>query len=486
MGYEEIRKSERDRINYWIKMFQKYKTYIQNIKEICGGNNGDNGKIKIKKELQEYLINYKLTYLITGKYGIGKSFFIDSCLKDKEDKGINIKYLNNESLTIKEIDEEYKRLNKNDNINNYIDYLKGTFKNGKTKYNNINILVIDQNKYYSLIENKQTIKYLINLNIKIRNMLIILICEEEQGLDIYKHINNVSNLLKLSPLTNSEKLEIFKGQFNVVSKDLINSTDNLNILKTKLKMFNSGNKRCYNNFIKDAKSCGEMVNLNLDKFNNSKFKHLKDLVFKDNIIENLSRFKHVNKDIKFYLQENFNPLLVNNNENRKIIYKLNKSLILNNKFKDLTNVEQNWYLQKYNFYSSFLIPMYYLNNANIKSNIFDNLVYQEYPKVLLLLIQVNKNINIYNELILKLPDNIRYMRMIYLYILNIYQKVEDKNQYYKMVNGFIKYYNLNNIRDKHYETLEALTKLFKNKKTLDKIIRTINKEDGKKFKINKY
>lgn len=486
MGYEEIRKSERDRINYWIKMFQRYKNYLRNIKEICGGNKEDISKLKIKKELQEHLLNYKLTYLITGKYGIGKSFFIESCLKDKEDKGINIKYLNIESLTIKEIDEEYKRLNKNDNINNYIDYFKGILKDGNAKYNNINVLVIDQNKYYSLLENKQTIKYLINLNNKIRDMLIILICEEEQGLDIYKHINNVSNLLKLSPLTKGDKLEIFKGQFNVINEGLINSSDNLNILKIKLKMFNSGNKRCYNNLIKDAKSCGEMVNLNLDKFNNSKFKYLKDLVFKDNIIENLSNFKHVNKDIGFYLQENFNPLLININGNRQIIYKLNKSLILNNKFKDLTNVEQNWYLQKYNFYSSFLIPMYYLNIVNIKINIFDNLVYREYPKVLLLLIQVNKNINIYNELIIRLPDNIRFMRLIYLYIINIYQKIEDKNQYYKMVYGFIKYYNLNKGKDKHYETLEALTKLFKNKKILDKIIKTISKEEGKKFKINKY
>lgn len=486
MGYEEIRKSERDRINYWIKMFQRYKNYIINIKEISGGNNGDNNKLKIKKELHEHLINYKLTYLITGKFGIGKSFFIESCLKDKEDKGINIKYLNNESLIIKEIDEEYKRLNKSDNINNYINLLKGNLKEGKAKYNNINILVIDQNKYYSLFENKQSIKYLINLNNKLRDMLIILICEEEQGLDIYKHIKNVSNLLKLSPLSINDKLEIFKEQFGDVKEDLLKSSDNLNILKTKLKMFNSGNKRSYNNYIKNINSIGEMVNLSLDKFNNSKFKHLKDLAFKDNIIENLSKFKYVNKDNGFYLQENFNPLLINNNGNRQIIYKLNKSLLLNNKFKELTNVEQNWYLQKYNFYSSFLIPMYYLNIANLKNNIFDNLIYQEYPKVLLLLIQVNKNINIYNDLILRLPDNIRYMRLIYIYILNIYQKIEDKNQYYKLVYGFIKYYNLNKGNERHYEILETLTKLFKNKKTVDKLIKIINKEDGKKFKINKY
>lgn len=453
---DKIRITEKIIIKKWIKMYQNNSNTLKVI------NNAESKKDLIKRklvkpeELEEFT-NFKLSYLVIGKYGIGKSQFIKSCLN--ENINLNIKYLNS-TIGLNNLNSEYEKLNQHSQLQDFQGFEEEDI------IKSVNILLIDQNDYFNLVNDKQIIKSLLSLNNKNRDMLIILVCEEEYGLELYQNIKQNSEILKLKPLTIEEKKIIFDFH----DKQLLNSSDNLNILKTKIKLFK-------NNVYPEYEKYNENHNLELEDFDIKKNKQIKSLNFQSNTIDNLLRFKITNKDIGLFVQENFIPTILektdknNKKRNRQIVKKINKSTILNDKFRSLINIEQNWFLNKYNVFTSFIIPFYYLNKMNLNST---NSQYFNYPKVLSIQIYRKRNINIYNDLKIYFGNNIEYIFMLFNYIKKVFilnNNINNKN--------LIHYYSINN------ENLLLLSLLFKSKKSINDLMEFLQHQQEIKLKRKK-
>ena len=171
----------------------------------------------------------KFTYLINGDYGIGKSFLINNCLDIETIKIFKLDF--NSMYDTKGIKKEYdkiiEKIETYSNIEHYSD-------NHELKMMNF-VLLIDQNEYFSIIENKQIIKNLVTINHKNEKtkLLIFIVCKDESG--IYQKINVYSEILNLKPFN----IEIKKKIFNIQDESLnyiLNSSNDLNIIENKLRM----------------------------------------------------------------------------------------------------------------------------------------------------------------------------------------------------------------------------------------------------------
>lgn len=453
---DNIRITEKSIINRWIKLYQRNTKVIKTL--INPKTKKDLIKQKlVKPEELEKFKNFKCSYLVIGKDGIGKTQFIKRCLD--ENINLNIKRLNlNSQFSLSNLKQEYERLSQNYQLQNFWSF------NEKDKIESVNILLIDQNEYFNLFVDKQNIKTLLSLNNKNRDMLIILISGEEYGLELYQNIKPNCELLKLSPLNIKEKKMIFDFD----NETLLNSTDNLNVLKMKIKLYNNG-------IYSEYKKYNENHNLDFENFDVKKNKQFKTLNFKSSVISNLLKFNITNKNIGLFVQENFIPIVLektnkdNKKESKRIIKKINKSIILNDKFKSLVNIEQYWFLNKYNIFTSFIIPFYYLNTLNL--GLINN-QYFNYPKILNIQIYRRRDINIYNDLKLYFNNNIEYMFMLFYYIKKSFISNNREN------NGrIIKFYDINE------QNLLMLSILFKNKKLIDEIIKFIQQNQDIKNKV---
>lgn len=388
-----------------------------------------------KKKEEKKKLNYSI--LINGDYGIGKSTFINNCLNYSP--FLNIHYLSQTNYTEKGIIEEFKALGNKNKIFMEQDV------NNQLFDNKINILLIDENYYYELIKSGKMIKKIVEYNQKNFTMLIIIITNDNETL-LYQNLKFNCDYLKLSVLSLEDKKKIYDIKTDKYN-DILNSTDNLNILNKKIKMIKNGlndylvryNKRCdYVCDIGDGNKKKSKINLNIF-YDKSKLKN------KNNIIQQLNKCVFNQSALPLIIQENYiSPILLKyDNENSKDIKpkldKINKSLILSDKFEKLINLNQYWELNKYYVLSSCLIPLYYLNKINVDKYL--NLSEIVYPKIYNKLIYQKKKYNSTISLNLSLNSNYSdYYKLLFDFIMFNYSEYKNikltKEEFKKILNFY--------------------------------------------------
>lgn len=430
-----------------------------------------------KKKEEKKKLNYSI--LINGDYGIGKSTFINNCLNYSP--FLNIHYLSQTNYTEKGIIEEFKALGNKNKI-----FMEQDI-NNQLFDNKINILLIDENYYYELIKSGKMIKKIVEYNQKNFTMLIIIITNDNETL-LYQNLKFNCDYLKLSVLSLEDKKKIYDIKTDKYN-DVLNSTDNLNILNKKIKMIKNGlndylvryNKRCdYVCDIGDGNKKKSKINLNIF-YDKSKLKN------KNNIIQQLNKCVFNQSALPLIIQENYiNPILLKyDNENSKDIKpkldKINKSLILSDKFEKLINLNQCWELNKYYVLSSCLIPLYYLNKINVDKYL--NLSEIVYPKIYNKLIYQKKKYNSTISLNLSLNSNYSdYYKLLFDFIMFNYSEYKNirltKEEFKKILNFY-------NIDKKNIVLLSSINNSYtkQNMKNLfDLITKLFNGPEVKRIK----
>lgn len=430
-----------------------------------------------KKKEEKKKLNYSI--LINGEYGIGKSTFINNCLNYSP--FLNIHYLSQTNYTEKGIIEEFKALGNKNKI-----FMEQDI-NNQLFDNKINILLIDENYYYELIKSGKMIKKIVEYNQKNFTMLIIIITNDNETL-LYQNLKFNCDYLKLSVLSLEDKKKIYDIKTDKYN-DVLNSTDNLNILNKKIKMIKNGlndylvryNKRCdYVCDIGDGNKKKSKINLNIF-YDKSKLKN------KNNIIQQLNKCVFNQSALPLIIQENYiNPILLKyDNENSKDIKpkldKINKSLILSDKFEKLINLNQCWELNKYYVLSSCLIPLYYLNKINVDKYL--NLSEIVYPKIYNKLIYQKKKYNSTISLNLSLNSNYSdYYKLLFDFIMFNYSEYKNirltKEEFKKILNFY-------NIDKKNIVLLSSINNSYtkQNMKNLfDLITKLFNGPEVKRIK----
>lgn len=289
------------------------------------------------------------------------------------------------------------------------------------------------------------IKKIVEYNQKNFTMLIIIITNDNETL-LYQNLKFNCDYLKLSVLSLEDKKKIYDIKTDKYN-DVLNSTDNLNILNKKIKMIKNGlndylvryNKRCdYVCDIGDGNKKKSKINLNIF-YDKSKLKN------KNNIIQQLNKCVFNQSALPLIIQENYiSPILLKyDNENSKDIKpkldKINKSLILSDKFEKLINLNQCWELNKYYVLSSCLIPLYYLNKINVDKYL--NLSEIVYPKIYNKLIYQKKKYNSIVSLNLSLNSNYSdYYKLLFDFIVFNYSEYKNirltKEEFKKILNFY--------------------------------------------------
>ncbi len=391
----------------------------------------------------------KFTYLINGDYGIGKSFLINNCLDSDNIKIFKLDF--NSLYDTKGIKKEYdkiiEKIETYSNIEHYSD-------NHELKIMNF-VLLIDQNEYFSIIENKQIIKNLVTINHKNEKtkLLIFIVCKDESG--IYQKINVYSEILNLKPFN----IEIKKKIFNIQDESLnyiLNSSNDLNIIENKLRM-----KR-----IKLLKNYELNNNIICDDYKAKKQYDIKDKILELLKIENLTdlnKYLYDNnidlKNLDLYIQENLYSSIILSYETIEDIQKkesiinyfkkINKVNILINKYKLLLSINQNWNLLKYLKIANLFLNFYYLKKIHLTNSLYvsDFSVVQLNNKLL-----VNKKYKEnHNFLSFYYTNNIKYHYLLINYIIMKYLetiKTEKRKsvyikilKHYKIDKEKLKYFN---------------------------------------------
>lgn len=391
----------------------------------------------------------KFTYLINGDYGIGKSFLINNCLDIETIKIFKLDF--NSMYDTKGIKKEYdkiiEKIETYSNIEHYSD-------NHELKMMNF-VLLIDQNEYFSIIENKQIIKNLVTINHKNEKtkLLIFIVCKDESG--IYQKINVYSEILNLKPFN----IEIKKKIFNIQDESLnyiLNSSNDLNIIENKLRM-----KR-----IKLLKNYELNNNIICDEYKAKKQYDIKDKILELLKIENLTdlnKYLYDNnidlKNLDLYIQENLYSSIILSYETTEDMQKkksiinyfkkINKVNILINKYKLLLSINQNWNLLKYLKIANLFLNFYYLKKIHLTNSLYvsDFSVVQLNNKLL-----VNKKYKEnHNFLSFYYTNNIKYHYLLINYIIMKYLetiKTEKRKsvyikilKHYKIDKEKLKYFN---------------------------------------------
>lgn len=319
----------------------------------------------------------KFTYFINGDYGVGKTYFTNKCLNKSSIEVLKLD--NGITYDITSIKNEYERLIKKIELySNIRDYEENNEKIEQESFLTF-ALLIDQNEYFSLFENKKLIRSLVLLNHenKKNKILIFIVCNDTNNL--YSSIDLYSELLIINPFSLEHKRGIF-GICSSIYDNLLCSTDNLHILKNKLKMKKIKMLKNY-----EINNENSTVYIDVKKSSQTKEKILKLLNtnFTSGIIKYLSSVNFNYKNIELYIQENFyNQMLTFDNyvktkekkdEFKDLILRINKVNKLTNFYKSMIDSTQNWALMKYIKITNTYLLFYYLiqMNLHIKLDIFN-------------------------------------------------------------------------------------------------------------------
>lgn len=426
-------------------------------------------KDKKKKKTIEEKINY--TLLVNGDYGIGKSTFVSNIFDKKIQ--YNIHNFPQYNYTEKSIITEFIELSAKNKI--FTDQSLNIQKFiGKS-----NVLVIDENFYSDLIRNYKIIKKLVDYNDKNFTMPIIIITNDNETL-LYQNIKTNCDYMNLSVFPIEDKKKIFNIETDKYN-DILNSTENLNVLKRKIRLVNNGISKCLSDYNKRCEIYTEEVNDNKkkSKINLSIFYNKSRLKNKTNIINHLIKCKFNCMSLSSVIQENYiNPLLLKYEETgqkeiKETIDKINKNFKLSDKLESLINLNQYWELNKYFNFVSCVLPLYHLNKINVDNYLNNSNVV--YPKLYNKSICQKKRFNIINDLKLCTGKNLNdYYKLLCYLIIKKGKKANASIASEDKFKEWLNFYNINNKNIKFLTSFNKSFSVFDVKKTNDFVVKLLS------------
>lgn len=438
----------------------------------------------------------KFSIFICGDYGVGKTYTVNECLETNKIEVFkpNINFLSDNQ----NINEEYNRIiheiETYSNINIYKNIDEYNISQDLIKF----IIYIDQNEYFSLFNDKTAIKSLILLNhnymeeIKkskkenYQEVLLMFVCNDTEN--IYPTIEKYTDKLEIP----YPSLQMKKYIFNIDNDDkkyddILNSSNNLNILSNELKIANINKIKEYRFNNNSTKYIFETKNYS---FINTK---LFDIIQNKKNIYNIKYLYNLNidfKNIDNIIQEYFYIPLLESYVNiyddkikekvKQIICKIDKSIKLSNDFKNLIDNNQNWNLLKYTRILNLCVLIYYIKLINSFSTINRPLI--TYSNLNNKFIFYKKYKNYHNVLNLYYSNNENYRLMFVEYILSLYKKYNSTKQKNNICN-IVKFYNI----DKFYN-VGLIKKCFNlqniNRELLYRFIKFITNKREPKILVN--
>ena len=402
----------------------------------------------------------KFSIFICGDYGVGKTYTVKEYLDTNklEVYKLNTSSISDTSSITKEYNriiheiETYSNINLYDEINNSDEY---DISIESIKF----IIYIDQNEYFSLLNDKTLIKTLILLNNNYmermkknknnQELLLIFVCNDTEN--VYSSVEKYSDKIEIPYPDLKLKRYIFGIDINdKKSNDILNSSNNLNILRNELKILGINKLKEYRFNNNSTNYTFETKNYN---FINTK---LFDIIQNKKNLYNIKYLFNLNidfKNIDNIIQEYFYIPLLESYDNikndkikekiKQIICKINKSIELSNEFKSLIDNNQNWNLLKYIRVLNLCVVIHYIRLINSFSIINKPLIV--YTNLNNKFIFYKKYKNYHNVLNLYYSNNENYHLMFVTYVITLYKKyisTKQKNNIFAIV----KYYNV----DKFY------------------------------------
>ena len=452
--------------------------------------------------MDKVLINWikneknKFSIFICGDYGVGKTYTVKKCL-DITTNNIEVFKLNTNSISdSSSITKEYNRITHEietySNIKIYENSDKDNVSLDSVKF----IIYIDQNEYFSLLNDKTLIKTLILLNNNYmermkenknnQEILLIFVCNDTEN--VYSSVEKYSDKIEIPYPDLELKRYIFSIDINdKKSNDILNSSNNLNILRNELKILEINKLKEYRFNNNSTNYTFETKNYH---FINTK---LFDIIQNKKNLYNIKYLFNLNidfKNIDNIIQEYFYIPLLESYDNikndkikekiKQIIYKINKSIKLSNDFKSLIDNNQNWNLLKYIRVLNLCVVIHYIRLINSFSIINKPLIV--YTNLNNKFIFYKKYKNYHNVLNLYYSNNENYHLMFVAYILSLYKKyisTKQKNNIFT----FVKYYNV----DKFYN-IGLIKKCFNlqnvNREHLYSFIKFITNKREPKISVN--
>ena len=439
----------------------------------------------------------KFSIFICGDYGVGKTYTVKEYLDTNklEVYKLNTNSISDASSITKEYNriiheiETYSNINLYDEINNSDEY---NISPESIKF----IIYIDQNEYFSLLNDKTLIKTLILLNNNYmermkknksnQELLMIFVCNDTEN--VYSSVEKYSDKIEIPYPVLELKRYIFGIDINdKKSNDILNSSNNLNILRNELKILEINKLKEYRFNNNSTNYTFETKNYN---FINTK---LFDIIQNKKNLYNIKYLFNLNidfKNIDNIIQEYFYIPLLESYDNikndkikekiKQIICKINKSIKLSNDFKSLIDNNQNWNLLKYIRVLNLCVVIHYIRLINSFSIINKPLIV--YTNLNNKFIFYKKYKNYHNVLNLYYSNNENYHLMFVAYVLSLYKKyisTKQKNNIFAIV----KYYNV----DKFYN-IGIIKKCFNlqnvNREHLYSFIKFITNKREPKISVN--
>ena len=439
----------------------------------------------------------KFSIFICGDYGVGKTYTVKKYL-DKNKNKLEVYKLNTNSTSdSSSITKEYNRITHEIETYSNIKIYESMDKKDNVSLDSVKFIIyIDQNEYFSLLNDKTLIKTLILLNNNYmermkenknnQELLLIFVCNDTEN--IYSFIEKYSDKIEIPYPDLELKRSIFGIDINdKKSNDILNSSNNLNILRNELKILEI-------NKIKEYRFNNNSTNYTFETKNyhfiNTK---LFDIIQNKKNLYNIKYLFNLNidfKNIDNIIQEYFYIPLLESYDNikndkikekiKQIICKINKSIKLSNDFKSLIDNNQNWNLLKYIRVLNLCVVIHYIRLINSFSIINKPLIV--YTNLNNKFIFYKKYKNYHNVLNLYYSNNENYHLMFVAYVLSLYKKyisTKQKNNIFAIV----KYYNV----DKFYN-IGLIKKCFNlqnvNREHLYSFIKFITNKREPKISVN--
>lgn len=439
----------------------------------------------------------KFSIFICGDYGVGKTYTVKKYL-DKNKNKLEVYKLNTNSTSdSSSITKEYNRITHEIETYSNIKIYESMDKKDNVSLDSVKFIIyIDQNEYFSLLNDKTLIKTLILLNNNYmermkknknnQELLLIFVCNDTEN--VYSSVEKYSDKIEIPYPDLKLKRYIFGIDINdKKSNDILNSSNNLNILRNELKILGINKLKEYRFNNNSTNYTFETKNYN---FINTK---LFDIIQNKKNLYNIKYLFNLNidfKNIDNIIQEYFYIPLLESYDNikndkikekiKQIICKINKSIKLSNDFKSLIDNNQNWNLLKYIRVLNLCVVIHYIRLINSFSIINKPLIV--YTNLNNKFIFYKKYKNYHNVLNLYYSNNENYHLMFVAYVLSLYKKyisTKQKNNIFAIV----KYYNV----DKFYN-IGLIKKCFNlqnvNREHLYSFIKFITNKREPKISVN--
>ena len=439
----------------------------------------------------------KFSIFICGDYGVGKTYTVKKYL-DKNKNKLEVYKLNTNSTSdSSSITKEYNRITHEIETYSNIKIYESMDKKDNVSLDSVKFIIyIDQNEYFSLLNDKTLIKTLILLNNNYmermkknknnQELLLIFVCNDTEN--VYSSVEKYSDKIEIPYPVLELKRYIFGIDINdKKSNDILNSSNNLNILRNELKILEINKLKEYRFNNNSTNYTFETKNYN---FINTK---LFDIIQNKKNLYNIKYLFNLNidfKNIDNIIQEYFYIPLLESYDNikndkikekiKQIICKINKSIELSNEFKSLIDNNQNWNLLKYIRVLNLCVVIHYIRLINSFSIINKPLIV--YTNLNNKFIFYKKYKNYHNVLNLYYSNNENYHLMFVAYVLSLYKKyisTKQKNNIFAIV----KYYNV----DKFYN-IGLIKKCFNlqnvNREHLYSFIKFITNKREPKISVN--